>query len=183
MSPRRAAATLGISRTYLRAFIDKGDLPPPDRDRPIGQHCLVWFKAEDVYALAKRYKPSKSKQNREPDRIAAHERDGGGIAARAFRLLASNPNLPWQTLVVELEIDPVIARRLWSEYRRTPTDDENDRRMQEALRNERVAMREHGRNSRLANMMDHETRQQRKLGKRGPIEQPREQQTKEAKTP
>jgi DNA-binding CsgD family transcriptional regulator len=111
LSRRQIAHRLGCSRAQVRRWEAEGKLTGR-RERPEG-YSLIWFPVEQVQKIAQTWTPKKTKP-RQHEGIMMSSAVLGKLAARAYRLLREGKS---QTELVEaLEIDPLLARRFWSEY-------------------------------------------------------------------
>lgn len=141
-----AAEALKCSETKVRDFVDAGQIRIVRRERPAGQHGRVWLNAEDVERMAATWK----RQRRPPERgsPATDRRIDGRIAAQAYRMFSESASDA--SVVIKLELDPLLVRRLRSLYEQTPEREAAERKAREERQRELDDKKEHDRRTRQA---------------------------------
>lgn len=112
LSRRQIKYRLGCSIAQIQRWEAQGKLTGR-RERPEG-YSLVWFPIEQVQKLQREWVPRRAKQ--EANQLSmANTNARGKLASRAFRMFTAGRCLV--DVVVELEIDPILAEQFWKEYR------------------------------------------------------------------
>ena len=140
---------MGVSRSYVIHLSHVGKLPTPRYEgrRP-------WYDAERCEAFLATWKRQRSRNGTRKNAPPAPQR--GPIASKAFPLIEAGAD--WRALVVQLEIDPVLARELVREYATTPEEERDQKRRERVEKEERVKEREHARKKRIEDLKAHQVR-------------------------
>lgn len=168
LSRRQVSFRLGCSQMQVIRFEQQGKLHPR-RERPTG-YSRVWYSLEEVQKLDASWVRRKNK----PEAIElqmANTNARGKLAARAFKMFRDGRALA--DVVIELEIDPILARQFWEEYQ---LSFEDKRRLQETRAREERDRAEQRRKDRADSLRQYREHQEHlaEIAKKATIEAAKE---------
>lgn len=108
------AQRLGCSQWQVVKLEREGKLKVR-REKPEGQHGLVWYDVDSVVALAEKYKPRRVTRKEKLDDRTVESNMRGKIAAKALPMFEQGMRL--SEICAATEADPIIIQQLYESWK------------------------------------------------------------------